>query len=150
MLRTRGEYALSVGGMSPNPLNRAPQTAGYWGIGLGLFLTSRVAIEGDAWLPAFDFEHATGAGQVVVLPFRDAYATSCVVPYVEAGGLGSEALGFFGGPTLGGGARYYFGGGLGVGLDLRAVFPQLRPVGTNTIGTVYMITFKLLLQPDTK
>jgi hypothetical protein len=52
VVRTRGEYALSLGAVSPNLSSHFAQGAvGYWGLGLSIYLNSRVAIEGDGLLP---------------------------------------------------------------------------------------------------
>jgi hypothetical protein len=91
------------------------------------------------------------AGQIAVLPFRDAFARGCFIPYLSVGGAGSGALGSFQGPSAGGGLKYYFAGGVGLGLDGRAIFPQVTEFGGGAgvprRTTIYMLTVRLLLQP---
>ncbi len=145
VVRTRGEYALNAGGITTGPSSGSRQGTGLFGPGVSIYVTPRVAVEGDLLLSSQ--ASIGGVGQIAVLPFRDAFSSHCLVPYLTAGGGGDSDY-LYEGPTVGGGVKYYNGAGLGLGLDARVMFPQAIQNSTTVLkGTLYMFTVRLLFQP---
>lgn len=143
--RTIGEYALSAGVVGTAPSSGSQQGTGLLGVGLGIFVNPRVEVEGDLLFTGQG--SIGGAGQIDWLPFRDAFTTGCLIPYLAAGGAGDSDY-LYEGPSVGGGFKYYYGSGVGLGLDARAVFPQaIQNSSTVFKGTVYMVTLRLLFEP---
>lgn len=145
-VRTIGEYALVAGGAGTAPSGGTQQGTTLFGVGLGVFINSRFEVEGDLMLTPTG--SIAGGGQIEVLPFRDAFTTGCLIPYLSAGGAGDSDY-LYAGPSIGGGFKYYHGGPVGLGVDARAVFPQVITNNPSVYkGTVYMVTLRLLFEPS--
>jgi hypothetical protein len=138
--RTVGEYALVAGVAGPAPSASSRQGTGLFGIGLGIFVNSRIDVQGDLLLTPQG--SIAGGAQIEYLPFRDAFTTGCLVPYLSAGGAGESDY-LYAGPAVGGGFKYYSGNPFGLGLDAKAILPQPNSP-TVFKGTVYQVTLRLL------
>jgi hypothetical protein len=141
--RTIGEgflYGGYIGGLSKKHFGG--DTSAMGGLGVTMYLTPRLGVEGEMAFPTREFgpNRFSGSvqpilllGQLIYLPWRDALEADHIIPYLSAGGGGNLTRGIGTGFTVGAGAKYSVGG-VGLRLDGKVFFTEAQRLGTDALG----------------